>query len=76
MRTADPAGSPDPIAPIPALPVCVACGHLWITHRRRRCRARDGGRLGRCSCTRFTEPSSAPAGGNHPDPDVTEGPPA
>ncbi|MCK9899105.1 hypothetical protein CC117_02705 [Parafrankia colletiae] len=68
-----PDGAPDPTGPLPALPVCATCSHLYVTHRRGRCRATTDTHA-RCGWIRFAEP--APAGPARPDLDVTEDQPA
>ncbi|WP_041254851.1 hypothetical protein [Frankia sp. EAN1pec] len=65
------ADPPDLSAPLPVLPVCATCSHLYIAHRRGRCRGTtDTGP--RCGCTRFTEPATL----DRPDLDVSEDQPA
>ncbi|KPM54688.1 hypothetical protein ACG83_14555 [Frankia sp. R43] len=67
---------PDLGAPLVVLPVCANCSHLYVAHRRGRCRGHTGSRT-RCGCTRFTEPVAATAVGlDRPDLDVTEDQPA
>ncbi|WP_018635889.1 hypothetical protein [Parafrankia elaeagni] len=63
--------SPDPTSPLPLVPVCATCSHLYVTHRRGRCRGTTDTHA-RCGCTRFTTPT----GPDCPDLDVTEDQPA
>ncbi|ABD10412.1 hypothetical protein CcI156_19930 [Frankia sp. CcI156] len=51
-----PAGDPDLSAPLPVVPVCTTCSHLYVAHRRGRCHGDTGTRAG-CACTHFTEPA-------------------
>jgi len=51
---AGPPDLPDPAAPLPALPVCSACGHVRVSHWRGRCRVKDSPG-GVCDCTGFTD---------------------
>ncbi|WP_041254986.1 hypothetical protein [Frankia sp. EAN1pec] len=71
--TSPAADPPAPSAPLPVLPVCATCSHLYVAHRRGRCRGTTGTPT-RCGCTRFTEPT--PTNPDRPHLDVTEDQPA
>ncbi|OHV32219.1 hypothetical protein BBK14_16135 [Parafrankia soli] len=70
-----PAGDPlDLSAPLPVVPVCATCSHLYVAHRRGRCRGDTATQAG-CACTCFTEPVT-PTAPDCPDLDVSEDQPA